>query len=116
MEKTITIDGKDIRFKSTAAAPLRYKAQFGRDFFGDILKMAPLANISKKDTDNLPLESLKHIDFDVFYNILWTMAKTADKSIPEPMEWLDGFDEFPLMEIFPQVQDLLLKNLGTKKK
>lgn len=116
MEKTIVIDEKEVRFKSTAATPLRYKAQFGRDFFGDILKMAPLAKLNKEDTDNLPLEQLKLIDFDLFYNILWVLAKTADKTIPEPMEWLDGFEEFPLMEIFPRVQELILNNLGTSKK
>ena len=32
MEKTLTIDGKQIRFKSTAATLIRYKTQFGRDF------------------------------------------------------------------------------------
>lgn len=31
MEKTIEIDGKQVSFKSTAATPLRYKAQFGRE-------------------------------------------------------------------------------------
>ena len=33
MEKTLTIDGKEVRFKSTAATPLRYKAQFNKDYF-----------------------------------------------------------------------------------
>ena len=31
MEKTIIIEGRQVKFKSTAAAMLRYKAQFGRD-------------------------------------------------------------------------------------
>ena len=42
MEKTIEIDNKKVSFKSTAATPLRYKAQFGKDFFVDIMKLSSL--------------------------------------------------------------------------
>lgn len=115
MEKTLTIDGKKVRFKSTAATPLRYKAQFGKDFFADILKLHKLGKL-KLDEDEINYEALEHVDFEVFYNIIWTMAKTADKSIPDPITWLDEFDEFPLFEIIPEVQDMILKNLQTKKK
>ena len=118
MEKTLTIDGKDVRFKSTAATPLRYKAQFGSDFFSDILKLYPLAKMDLKDEDNEEAfaKVFQMIDFDMFYNILWTLAKTENKEIPDPITWLDGFEEFPLMDIFPEVQDMLLRNLQSKKK
>ena len=115
METTITIDGRDVRFKSTAATPLRYKAQFQSDFFADLMKMHALSKLSL-DTNEMDYEALKHIDFEVFYNIIWAMAKTADKSIPEPLTWLDDFDEFPLFDIIPELQDLIMKNLQTKKK
>ncbi|GAA5417983.1 hypothetical protein Pryu01_03061 [Paraliobacillus ryukyuensis] len=120
MEKTLTIDGKQVTFKTTAATPLRYKAQFGHDFFADLTKLIPLSKINLKDVDEADTEQVQELfrlmDFDLFYNILWSMAKTADKSIPEPLEWLDQFEEFPLMDIFPQVQDLIMKNLQTTKK
>ena len=45
MERTIGIDGKQVRFKSTAATPLRYKAQFGKDYFSEILKMEGLTKL-----------------------------------------------------------------------
>lgn len=115
MEKTITIDGRDVTFKSTAATPLRYKAQFGSDFFADILKMYPLTRLDLTSED-LDYEALKALDLDVFYNLLWTFAKTADKSIPDPITWLDGFDEFPLFEIIPELMDLLMRNLQASKK
>ena len=115
MEKTLTIDGKQVRFKSTAATPLRYKAQFGRDFFTDLLKMYPLTKV-KLNTDNLDYEALKLIDFEMFYNIIWVLAKTADKSIPEPLEWLDGFSEFPITEILPELQELIAASFQGKKK
>ena len=113
MEKTLTIDEKEVKFKSTAATPLRYKAQFGKDYFSEIMKMEELIKIKK---DKIGYEEIKKIDFETLYNIIWVLAKTADKSIKEPMEWLDGFDEFPLMDIFPQIQDLILGSLQTKKK
>lgn len=113
MEKTIVIDNKQVRFKSTAATPLRYKAQFGKDFFVDILK---LGGIEGLNSDNIDTNKIDKLDFEVFYNIIWVLAKTADKTIPEPIAWLDEFDEFPLFEIIPELQDLILGSIKTKKK
>ena len=113
MEKTIEIDNKQVRFKSTAATPLRYKAQFGKDFFVDIMK---LSSIEGLNTEKIDINKIDKLDFEVFYNIIWVLAKTADKTIPEPMTWLDEFDEFPLFEIIPELQDLILGSMKTKKK
>lgn len=113
MEKTIKIDGKEVRFRSTAATPLRFKAQFGKDYFAEIIK---LNKLSKFKEDKTNYEALENADFEVFYNIIWTLAKTADKNIPEPLTWLDSFEEFPLFEIIPQIQDLITASIQTKKK
>lgn len=113
MEKTIIIDNKEVKFKSTAATPLRYKAQFGKDYFAEIMKMEGLTSIKKGKTKAKDIESM---DFEVFYNIIWVLAKTADKNIKEPIEWLDSFDEFPLMDIIPEIQDLIISSIQTKKK
>ncbi|QTD41536.1 hypothetical protein [Sporosarcina sp. Te-1] len=114
MEKTLWVDGKEVTFKSTAATPLRYKAQFGQDYFSAVLGMAALGNV--KNASDVDYDALKQFDFDVFYNILWTLAKTADKSIPDPITWLDGFNEFPLFDIIPEVQDLIMTSLKSSKK
>ena len=113
MEKTIEIDGKQVTFKSTAATPLRYKAQFGKDFFAEIMKLGSLSKLNKNKID---YKIFENTDFEVFYNIIWTLAKTADKTIPEPITWLDSFDEFPLFEILPELQDLITASIQTKKK
>lgn len=119
MEKTIEIDGKQVRFKSTAATPLRYKAQFGSEFFSDMMKLYPLAKMDLNNVED-DAEQVQKVfelmDFDMLYNMIWVLAKTADKDIPDPISWLDGFDEFPLMDIFPEVQEMLMKNLQSKKK
>ena len=113
MEKTITIDGKPIVFKTTGATPLRYKSQFGKDYFKEILKMASLRNL---DSDDIKPEDLESLDFEVFYNIAWVMAKTANSSIPDPITWLDQFNEFPIIDILPEMMDLLEASFQTKKK
>jgi hypothetical protein len=114
MEKTIVIDDKKVRFKTNGAIPLRYKAQFGRDYFREIFKMLPLANLGKKK--NFGIEEIEQLDFEVFYNVAWIMAKTADPTIPEPLEWLGEFEEFPIGDIFPELQELMLATMQTTKK
>lgn len=113
MLKTIEIDGKKVKFESKGSTPLRYNKQFGSDFFADIMKMGQLEKLGKK---NLSYETLKALDTEVFYNICWVLAKTADKKIAEPIEWLDEFDEFPLLDIITELQDIILATMGSKKK
>jgi hypothetical protein len=112
MQKTITIDGKKVQFESKGSTPLRYKKQFGSDFLVDIMKLSQLAKLSKDPS----YEELKALDTEVFYNIVWVLAKTANPEIKEPFEWLDEFDEFPLMEIIPELQDMITSSLQSKKK
>lgn len=113
MEKTIEISGKKVRLKTSGAFPLRYKAQFHRDYFKDLVRLMPLADVAEKE--ELSPEDLERIDFDMFYNIIWTMAKTADSSIPDPFEWLDQFESFPIVEIIPEIQDMLVAMISTEK-
>ena len=112
MEKTILIDGKEVNFKSTGATPFRYKAQFGEDFFKAITKMQLLAELK----DGFTAENIDLIDFDTFYNLAWTMAKTADKDLPDPITWLDSFDSFPIVEIISELAELIISTIECKKK
>ncbi|MDD9149260.1 hypothetical protein OYT88_11915 [Sporolactobacillus sp. CQH2019] len=114
MEKAITIDGKSVRLKTSGAFPMRFQTQFHKDYFKELLKIAPLGKLGKKK--QFDLSDLEKIDFDLFYDIIWTMAKTADPSIPEPLTWLDGFEEFPIIDIISEIQDMLMAMLQTKKK
>ncbi|MBG9453313.1 prophage pi2 protein 40 [Lysinibacillus sphaericus] len=115
MEKTLTIDNKQVRFKSSGAVPKRYKMQFGRDFFKDLIGMG----IVDKDYSNLPeneqFEAIRKIDFDLFYDIAWTLAKTADNTIEDPLTWLDSFETFPIVDIVSELQDILAATISSKK-
>jgi len=115
MEKTITIDGRSVAFKSNGATPLLYKAQFGVDFFKEILKLAPLQEVKTKK-NKLDSEQIDALDFEVFYNLCWVMAKSADPTIPGPIDWLAEFDEFPMLEIIDDLQGLIVSTLSSKKK
>lgn len=116
MEKTIEIDGKKVLFKTNGAIPLRYKAQFKKDFFKELMKMAPLSKLQGKKPEELDPSDLESVDFDIFYNVAWLMAKTADSTIPDPLEWLSGFDEFPITELFVDLQEMMISTLQSSKK
>lgn len=99
MEKIVKIDGRDVRLKSSAALPLKYKAQFGRDVFADM---------SRKKGEG--------INTEVFYNIIWTLAKTADDTIPPVIEWVDSFGTFPVFKVYNEASALIELSLGTTEK
>lgn len=103
MEKTIIIDGKEVALKVTAAMPIRYKKAFGTEYLADVDKLAKGSN-------------LNDIDISIYYNLIWVMAKTADKTIPDLEAWLDSFDSFPLNKVLPEVTELLQNNNKTSSK
>lgn len=106
MEKTIWVNGKEVRLRATAALPIRYKAQFGRDLFADIFKMKPAI----EDGDFSQLDSL------ILYDLAWLMAKSANPDIPDLEEWLDQFDAFPVEEVFITCMEMLAALMASKKK
>ena len=119
MEKTIEIDGKKVKLKSTAGTPKRYKAQFRKDYFSELLKLSKLmaGNEGEEfDLAKIDYSELDYLDFEVFYNFIWVLAKTANKEIGDPIDWLDEFDSMPIAEIFPEIIDLLESSISTKKK
>lgn len=128
MEKTVLIDGRQATFKATGGIGYRYKAQFGREFLVDIQTLQEFMDSAEEKQKKVKgpdgkITFQKYTDYDYtklslesMYNILWTMAKTADESIPDPQAWLDSFDTFPVMDIWNQVQGIFTANLKTQAK
>ena len=106
MEKILKISGKDIKMKSTAGTLMRYRNNFGRDLLKD---MITLQEKLKKVTGGV--EQFKIVDLDMFEKIAWCMAKTADNEIPDIEHWLDNFETFDIMEVLPDLMQLLVDNL-----
>lgn len=96
MIKTIKIDGRDINFKSTGGTLIRYRNQFNSEFLTDLQKLT-----------NYDKTNLTGFSTEVIERMIWVLAKTADDSIPEPLNWYDSFDSFPIIEIWQELQDLV---------
>ncbi|HHX60618.1 MAG TPA: hypothetical protein GX707_07885 [Epulopiscium sp.] len=108
MERIIKIGDQDVALKTTGATLLRYKIQFGKDLLTELIKLDGAYKDGELQTDK--------IDFEVFFNILWIMAKTASPTIKPPVEWLDEFEEFPILEVLPKVMEMLVCLMRTSKK
>ena len=101
MEKTLTIDGKEVKFKTSGAFPLRYKAAFGVDMFSDLAKLDGIE------------EDITKIDTEPMFRQVYIAAKTADPNIPEIEKWLDSFDVFPIFQIYNELSGIINQNLKT---
>jgi len=97
IEKTIKIDGTDVKFKASAAITRMYRNKFGRDIFKD------MGDLQKISADGSGIESM-----EVFENIIYIMAKHADpKSVSDSVdEFLEQFGTFSIYQILPQIIEL----------
>lgn len=106
MEKTIKIDGKDVKFKATAATIRIYRQLTGRDMLVD------MQSLQKTSNDGMSVEALT-----IFENVAFVMAKQADPTIPDTAdEWLDTFEMFSIYVVLPEIVELWRMNeLSTSK-
>lgn len=136
MERTILIDGREVRLRASASIPRLYRIKFRRDIIHDMAfiskaldkslrarKAAAEPEESKTDAkeetagqavaleaSDIPLEALT-----MFENVAYLMAKHADPTVPsDPEEWLDGFETFSIYQVFPVIQEMWEANLQTK--
>lgn len=144
MEITIKISGRDVTFKKNGATMLLYKQLFGREYFADLTKiikskkaMGAAERVSdankpkkskaktskEKPVDDMSdeelieiAEQLESIDLDVYYNILYVLAKAADPTITDQIAWLSSFDDFDVISIFNTVSPMLARELGVDAK
>ena len=115
MRKTVTIDGKEVEFKASAAVPRIYRMKFRRDLFMDLQKVAKSVDKKGKKKDKeeseIPIE-----DLEMFENIAYVMAQHADpNNVPtDIMEWLEQFRTFSIYQILPAILELWNLNEETK--
>ena len=108
LEKTITICGKDVKFRSSATIPRLYRIKFKRDIFKDLSQLEKSYK-AKASEDGSALEIE---DLEIFENVAYIMAYHADHSIPGTIdEWLDQFEMFSIYEILPEILELWGSNL-----
>ena len=110
IERTITISGQEVPFRSSATVPRLYRAKFKRDIFKDLTKLEQSYSKRTEDGDELQIE-----DLEIFENVAYIMAFHADPSIPKTIdEWLDQFDMFSIYQVLPQILELWGDNLVTE--
>lgn len=108
VNKTVVIDGKEVRFRASAAVPRLYRNRFGKDIFTDLNK---LSGQTEFDVESL----------EMFENIAYIMAYHADPTIPQTADdWLEGFNTFSIYEVLPEIVELwgmnMKSNVNSKKK
>ena len=129
MIKTITIDEKEVQFKASASFPLVYKANFNSDILTIIMPLiAELLDglddemVKGGQVELTPstlagmLEKVYSLELVDIMNLIWTLAKCADSSIPEPDKWYGDFEEFPIFDVAVEVFPMLFESLFSKKK
>ena len=107
--QTIEIDGKQVKFRASAAIPRIYRIKFNRDIYKDLAALEKAIGDGDENASNLDLFSL-----EMFENIAYIMAKHADGSIPDtPEEWLDDFNTFSIYQVLPKIIELWGLNVKT---
>ena len=108
LQKTVTICGREVNFRSSATVPRLYRAKFKRDIFKDLSRLE--ASVKKKSADG----SFEIEDLEIFENVAYIMAFHADNTIPSSIEdWLDQFEMFSIYEVLPEILELWGDNIVT---
>lgn len=111
MIKTIKIDDKCIKFSTSFAWMLKYKAQFHQDPASVII---PATLESTKDKTGLA--SIEAIGFVNIARIAWACASVCDKEIADPDSWFDSFEDFPIVTIATELLPAVFTSFNSKKK
>lgn len=107
MDKTVEIDGKEVKFRATARTPRLYRMVIGRDMIQDMNKLMKAYERKKQNDDELDV-----IDLQIFEDVAYAMARHADPDIEQKTadEWLDTFNVFSIYEILPHILELWALN------
>lgn len=140
MTKTIYLEnGKELMLANNIAWFVNFRDQFGQDIVPvlmpliasifsvmgdvalitentDVIKASDINEMMNSDSMTDALVRFSGLEFTDFLNITWAMAKAADKSTPEPRKWIEGFEEFPLDIVMPEVFDLAVRGVMSTKK
>lgn len=116
------IDGREVRFRASAAIPRMYRMKFRRDIMHDMRSVqrevqksedARKKAIARGKPD--PGSTISIEELTLFENVAYLMARHADPAgVPASVEeWLDGFGTFSIYDVFPVIQELWEENLQT---
>ena len=100
MEKVITIDGKDIKCRCSAATYIKYRSVFKEDLFTELQKMASQIG----DDGAIPEGALATL-----FQAAYIMALQGDPKLKVDFEtWIDQFDLIGSIQGVQEIYPLLL--------
>ncbi len=107
--KTVSIDGREVTFRASAAVPRLYRIRFHRDIYRDLDALQKAMDGGDEKASTLDAFSL-----ELFENVSYIMARHADPSVPDsPEEWLEQFETFSIYRVLPEIIGLWGLNLQT---
>ena len=134
MVKSVKVnDNQEIELSNNVGWAYEYREQFGHDIVPDLLPILSaiisllgdadlskldikkISKIIKMDTVQDALIQLTGLQFVDFLNLVWALNKTADEKIPLPKKWVKQFDSFELDIVAPEVFNLLVEGLFSRK-
>lgn len=121
MEKIIEFSGKKITFRATMRTLLIYKRQTGREYLSDAAELRKIIRTGEDgkpllDANGKPIVDLGALNTEALCGVAWAMAKTADNTIPPMDDWLDQFEEFPMITIMTELFPLMSATLRIDRK
>lgn len=121
MEKIIEFSGQKITFRATMRTLLIYKRQTGREYLSDAAELRKIIRTGEDgkpllDANGKPIVDLGALNTEALCGVAWAMAKTADSSIPPMDDWLDQFEEFPMLTILTELFPLMSAALRVDRK
>lgn len=107
IERTIQIDGQEVKLKSSAALPRLYRIKFKRDILVDMKRLEKSYNKNQNED-----KAFERLDLEIFENVAYIMAYAADrKNTPDNIyAWLDKFNSFSIYEVFPVIAEMWSDN------
>ena len=114
MRRVLNIGGNDVAFECNAVTSILYKQEFGKNYFGEIMKLNKVAEVLS-DITKASNEELDTVDFDVITRLAWACAKTADRNTKSFLDWLYDNAEFNIAEHGQIIAELIQGNFDTKK-
>ena len=110
MTRNITIDGKEVAFKASAAIPRIYRLKYGRDIYKDIAALE--VSVNENDPERSGLDSFS---LEIFEDLAYIMHKHAVPDAPDTIEeWLDEFNTFSIYQVLPELIELWGMNVQTQ--
>ena len=127
MKKTLTIDNQEVGFDFNMSTFIVFKSQTGVDMLpiltqlvSEVLKGTEDLFQEGKDITTYDLgtilENVYSVEMVDLLNFVWSMAKTNDPQIQEPVKWFSQFEKFELIDVLQELLEIVLPSMLSTKK